>query len=139
MINDGVLKITKEEELKDYKFFCFNGRVEFFKIDFDRFIGHKANYYDRDMNLLPFGEAAYPPSPSKQLEMPQNFDQMIALAEKLSKGLPFLRVDFYNINGKIFFGELTFFPAGGMGKFEPEEWDYKLGNWIKLGTALKKA
>lgn len=119
-------------ELKDYKFFSFNGRVEFFKIDFDRFIDHKANYYDREKNLLPFGEAAFPPSSSKQLEMPQNLDQMIILAEQLSKDLPFLRVDFYNINTKIFFGELTFFPSSGMTRFEPEEWNYKLGMYLKL-------
>lgn len=104
----------------------------FFKIDFDRFIGHKANYYDREKNLLPFGEAAFPPSPSKQLEMPENLDKMITLAEQLSKGEPFLRVDFYNINGKIFFGELTFFPAAGFGTFTSEKWDLELGKLLSL-------
>ena len=119
-------------ELKDYKLFCFNGKVEFFKIDFDRFVGHKANYYDREKNLLPFGEVSSPPVPSKHLEIPDNLDQMFTLAEQLSKDIPFLRVDFYNINGKIYFGELTFFPASGMGKFEPEEWDNKLGEKLNL-------
>lgn len=121
-------------ELKDYKFFCFNGRVECFKVDFDRFISHKANYYDRNAKLLPFWEVVCPADHSKVFEKPKNFDKMIELAEILAKDIPFVRVDFYNIAGKILFGEITFFPAAGMGKFEPEEWDEKLGNMIKLPT-----
>lgn len=119
-------------ELKDYKFFCFNGRVEFFKIDFDRFVDHHANYYDRNGKLLPFGEADLPPVPDKKLEIPHNIQEMIVLAEKLSAGIPFLRVDLYNIDGKIYFGELTFFPASGMGRFAPSKYDYILGNYINL-------
>ena len=119
-------------ELKDYKFFCFNGRVEFFKIDFDRFVDHHANYYDRNGKLLPFGETDLPPVPDKILEMPHNIQKMTVLAEKLSAGIPFLRVDLYNIDGKIYFGELTFFPASGMGRFAPSKYDYILGNYINL-------
>lgn len=121
-------------ELKDYKFFCFNGRVECFKVDFDRFISHKANYYDRNANLLSFYELVCPSDYSKVFEKPQNFDKMIELAEKLAKNIPFVRMDLYNINGNIYFGEITFFPASGMGKFKPEEWDEKLGDMIKLPT-----
>lgn len=121
-------------ELKDYKFFCFNGRVECFKVDFDRFISHKANYYDRNAKLLPFWEVVCPADHSKVFDKPKNFDKMLELAEVLAKDIPFVRIDFYNINGKIYFGEITFFPAAGMGKFEPEEWDEKLGNMIKLPT-----
>lgn len=119
-------------ELKDYKFFCFNGRVECFKVDFDRFISHKANYYDRNAKLLPFWETVCPADHSKTFERPKNFDKMIELAELLAKDIPFVRIDFYNINGNIFFGEITFFPAAGMGRFEPKEWDKKLGSLIKL-------
>lgn len=119
-------------ELKDYKFFCFNGKVECFKVDFDRFTSHKANYYDRNAMLLPFWETAYPADHSKIFDKPKNFNKMIEYAEILSKDIPFVRIDFYNINGKIYFGEITFFPAAGMGKFEPEEWDYTLGNNLKL-------
>ena len=119
-------------ELKDYKFFCFNGVVKCLKVDYNRYIDHHANYYDRDMNLLPFGEVVCTPDFNHVIEKPKNLEKMIELAEKLSKGMPFLRVDFYNISGKIYFGELTFFPASGMGKFTSEEWDYTLGSWIKL-------
>ena len=119
-------------ELKDYKFFCFNGCVKCFKVDFDRFISHKANYYDRNANLLPFGEVDCPADHSKVFDKPKNFDKMIELAEVLANNIPFVRVDFYNINGKIYLGEITFFPAAGMGKFEPEEWDTVLGEFLKL-------
>lgn len=118
--------------LKDYKFFCFSGNVKFFKIDFDRFIDHHANYYNRDGKLLPFGEADLLPVPDKLLDIPQNLSEMIGIAERLSVGIPFLRVDLYNVDGKIYFGELTFFPASGLGRFVPHEYDCVLGDYIKL-------
>ena len=121
-----------DNELKDYKFFCFNGNPYCLKIDFERFIDHRANYYDTDMNLLPFGEACCMPDFNKELKRPKNFERMIDIVKKLSKDIPFARIDLYNSNGKIYFGEITFFPAGGMGKFVPNEWDYKLGCLIKL-------
>ena len=119
-------------ELKDYKFFCFNGQVRCFKVDFDRFKGHRANYYDRDANLLPFGEACFLPDYNRVFEKPKNYDQMIKIVEMLSQDIPFVRVDLYNSDGKIYFGEITFFPAAGMGKFDPEEWDVTLGEWISI-------
>lgn len=121
-----------DNELRDYKFFCFGGKVKCFKIDYDRFVEHRANYYDTKKELLPFGEEVCPPDFERKIDIPKNIDDMIALAEKLSEGHPFLRVDFYSVAGKIYFGELTFFPASGFGPFIPEEWDYKLGEWIKL-------
>ena len=119
-------------ELRDYKFFCFNGEPKCFKIDFGRIKEHHANYYDMDGILLPFGEDAFPPLPEKQLEIPNSIKKMSNLAKKLSSGFPFLRVDFYWANNQIFFGELTLYPASGFGKFTSAEWEYKLGNWLKL-------
>lgn len=119
-------------ELKDYKFFCFNGKVRFFKVDFNRYVEHHANYYSMSGELLPFGELAYPPLPDKRIDLPVNLNEMIGLAEILSKDLPFIRVDLYNVKGKIYFGELTFFPASGMGKFTIEEWDNKIGEYLDL-------
>lgn len=119
-------------DLYDYKFFCFNGRVKVFKIDFDRNKDHHANYYDREGRLLPFGELVCMPVPDKKLEIPRTRLKMIELAEKLANKHSFLRVDFYSINGKIYFGELTFYPASGMGKFVPEEWDGIMGSWLNL-------
>ena len=91
-----------------------------------------ANYYDKKGKLLEFGEQVCPPNFDKKLNMPKNLDLMIKLAEKLSKDTIFLRVDFYEIDGKVYFGELTFYPAAGFGKFIPEEWDEKMGEWINL-------
>ena len=119
-------------ELKDYKFFCFGGVVKCFKVDFNRFVEHHANYYDTNGNRLDFGEVDFPPDPNRVITLPNNLDQMIQYAEKLSSGIPFLRADFYNVDESVYFGELTFYPASGFGKIEPEEWDRILGQWIEL-------
>lgn len=120
------------EELKDYKFFCFNGRVEYFKIDFNRFVSHKANYYDRNAYLLPFEEVNCPADHTKIFDKPQNLNLMIELAECLAKDIPLVRIDFYDVAGRVYFGEITFYPASGLGQFKPVEWDYKLGSKINL-------
>lgn len=101
-----------------------------FKIDFGRFVEHHANYYSPQGELLPFGEKGLEPDPNHVEVMPENLDEMIRIAEKLSQSFKFLRVDFYNVKGRIYFGELTFYPAAGMGAFVPNEWDYKLGEWL---------
>lgn len=132
IIAEEFLEDKSTKELRDYKFFCFNGKVICFKIDFNRYTNHSANYYDRELFLLPFGEVVCPPVYNQLIEIPSNFDDMMRLAEILSKDIPFLRVDLYNSNGKIYLGELTFFPNAGFGKFEPDEWDEKLGEMIKL-------
>lgn len=126
--------IPGEEDLPDYKFFCFNGKVKCFKIDFNRQIDHHANYYDREGRLLPFGEADFPPQPDKVINMPNTITRMIELAEIIAKDQLFIRVDFYDHQGEILFGEMTFFPASGFGKFTSEEWNYKLGEWLSLPT-----
>ncbi len=120
-------------ELRDYKFFCFGGQCKCFKVDFDRFIEHHANYYNAKGSLLKFGEMGILPKFDKVIEMPKNLNKMIDLANELSRNTPFLRVDFYDIDGKVYFGELTFFPASGLIPFEPKEWDEILGSWIDLG------
>jgi hypothetical protein len=119
-------------ELKDYKFFCFNGKVKLFKLDYGRFSKHHANYYDLDWNLLPFCEKKCPSNKNKKFCKPKNFELMVAIAEKLSSDIPFLRVDLYNINGEIYFGELTFYPDSGMGTFIPRKWNTILGSYLKL-------
>ncbi len=116
--------------LVDYKFFCFNGEAKIFKIDFDRFVEHHANYYDLNGNILPFGEKNYPPKYDKQINMPVNLKEMIKYANLLSKNIPFVRIDFYEINKKLYFGEITFYPASGLCEFTDYGWDLKLGNWI---------
>lgn len=82
--------------------------------------------------MLPFGEKGLEPDPNHIEIMPENLEDMISLADFLSQDFKFLRVDLYNVHGLIYFGELTFYPAAGMGAFVPSEWDDKIGNWLRL-------
>ena len=120
-------------ELKDYKFFCFDGEVKALFIATDRGVEGeetKFDFFDADFNHLPFTNGH--PNANREIKKPLSFDEMKVLASKLSKGFPHLRVDFYDINGKIYFGELTFYHWSGLTPFVPEEWDYTFGSWIKL-------
>ena len=119
-------------ELRDYKFYCFNGVMKFVMINSDRNTDKptRADYFDRDFNWLDFtwGYSHAEVHPQK----PEQFEKMVAIAEWLSKELPHIRVDLYDCNGKIYFGELTFFDGSGFDKIEPLEWDYKIGEMLKL-------
>ena len=119
--------------LKDYKFFCFNGEVKALFIATDRGVKGtdvKFDFFDENFKHLPFkhGHENASITPPK----PEHFDEMKAIAEKLSKGMRHVRVDLYNINGKIYFGELTFYHHCGFVPFDPEEWDYTFGSWLSL-------
>ena len=126
------LEDEKTHELRDYKFFCFNGIVRCFKIDFNRFSNHRANYYSTDLELLSIGEKACPPDPSAKIDFPNNVSQMIEFATVLSHSIPFVRVDFYETNGEVYFGEMTFYPASGFGCFTDISSDYMLGQWLNI-------
>lgn len=120
-------------ELKDYKFFCFNGEPKAMFIATDRCFADvetKFDFFDMEFNHLPFTNGH--PFSDKPIKKPKGFDEMKELSARLSQGVPHLRVDFYDINGKIYFGELTFYHWSGMVPFKPEEWDYKFGEWIIL-------
>ena len=120
-------------ELKDYKWFCFNGEVKALFIATDRGNPNeetKFDFFDENFNHLPFTNGH--PNSQKEIKKPLGFDKMKELAATLSKNIPHVRVDFYDINGKIYFGEMTFYHWSGTKPFEPEEWDYKFGSWITL-------
>ena len=108
------------------------GKQDFFKIDFGRFVEHHANYYGLDRHLLPFGEVDLCPIPDAPIRIPGTISKRLTMAEKLSSGIPFLRVDFYDVDGRIFFGELTFYPASGMRRFTPDEYDGILGSYLDV-------
>ena len=123
---------NKDRELRDYKFFCFNGKVKYLFIATNR-QGEGDTYFDffdEKFNHLDItnGHPNAPEVPHK----PYNFDKMIQLANKLSKNIPHVRVDFYEVNNKIYFGEMTFYHWSGYVPFEPSEWDYKFGELIEL-------
>lgn len=117
------------DNLKDYKLYVFNGRVEYIHVDTDRFLNHKRCFFDRNWNLLniehkfPIEKGIIPP--------PISLDLMIRAAEKLGKDFDFVRVDLYDLDGKPRFGELTFAPESGGGVFKPSLWDHQFGKlWI---------
>ena len=118
--------------LLDYKFLCFDGKVRMLYVASERQskTGVKFDFFDENFNHLDMYQshpnALIPP------KKPLNFELMKELAEKLSEGIPHVRVDFYEVNGKVYFGEFTFFSLGGWGVFHPEEYDYLLGSYIQL-------
>lgn len=119
-------------ELRDYKFFCFDGRVKYLFIATERQSSGevKFNYFDADFDDI--GLVQQHPMSNKEIEKPKTFEEMIELASKLSKGLPEVRVDLYEVDGHIYFGEYTFFHHGGMVSFHPDKWDYIFGDNIQL-------
>ena len=118
-------------DLPDYKFFCFDGVVKALFVGTERSSGDvKFDYYDADFNHLDLIQVH--PMSGKDLEKPTNFGKMKEIASTLSKGIPHVRVDLYNVEGKIYFGELTFYHHGGIEPFHPEKWDYVFGSWLKL-------
>lgn len=132
IIAEKYMGTTKQKELIDYKFFCFNGTPRYMYIS-EGLINHstaKMSFVDMNYNLS-FSRNDYktferlPPKPI-------NFEKMQELAKSLSNGIPFIRVDFYEIEGKIYFGELTFYPGAGYIPFEPEEYDKILGDMLEL-------
>lgn len=125
-------EIGTEGELTDYKLMCFNGKVKCSFVCSERFSGSglKVTFFDTDWNIMPF-ERHYPQS-KNPLKKPKSYNTMVGLAEKLARDIPFARVDFYEVQGKIYFGEITFFPGSGLEEFTPSEWDEHLGKWIKL-------
>ena len=117
-------------ELKDYKFFCFNGKPKAMFIATDRGKDTKFDFFDTEFHHLPFTNGH--PNANRPIQKPQNYEEMLRIAGILSEGMPQVRVDLYNVNGKILFGEMKFFHGSGLMPFEPEEWDYKFGSWIEL-------
>lgn len=118
-------------ELRDYKFWCFDGKVKFVNVFTDRNKEMRIATMTRDWKVAKFINNEYPPIKEK-LDKPQNYECMVELAEFLSKEFSHVRMDFYNVDGKIYFGEYTFTPASGFQKFIPDEYDYKVGTYWDL-------
>lgn len=133
IICEKYMKDESEKELKDYKFMVFNGKVRCILVASNRYSveGVNMDFYDTDWNHLPFGRMDKKRNKGV-IEKPFNYDKMILFSEKLAKNIPFVRIDFYEINGKLYFGEMTFYPASGLEKFEPESYDLLLGSWLSL-------
>ena len=138
IIIEKYLEDKKYKELRDYKFFCFSGDVKIMFVASNRQKKGDTyfDFYDTNFNHLDIING-HPNSPNK-IEKPRNFDKMIYLSKVLSKGLKHVRVDFYEVDGKVYFGEMTFFDGSGFDKIEPEIWDYKLGNMLNIDQIYKR-
>lgn len=121
--------------LIDYKLMCFNGKVKCWFVCLNRSTqnGLNIDIYDVNWNLMPV-ERPNNPIYGYKIPKPKNFKKMMEFAEILSNKIPFIRVDFYEIKGRLYFGELTFYPTSGYEDFKPKSYNYIFGNWIRLPT-----
>lgn len=133
IIAEKYMEDSNSKELRDYKFYCFNGVPHYIYVS--RNLSNHAlgqiSFYDMNFEPAPFGRTDFKPI-SDKIMPPINLKLMEEYAKILSSGHRFLRVDFYEVDGKIYFGELTFYPTAGYMHFDPEEWDKKLGDLIVL-------
>lgn len=133
ILAETYMEDEKTKELRDYKFFCFDGEAKALFIATERQKAGeevKFDFFDMEFNHLDFRQGH--PNANVVPEKPKTFDKMRELAEIVSKNIPQIRVDFYEVDGKIYFGEMTFFHHNGMVPFDPPVWDETFGNWIKL-------
>lgn len=122
---------TNLGELQDYKFLCFDGKPCFCWVDLGRYSKHTRTVFDMNWKLQPWTQASYGIA-NYDIPMPKNFDMMIDIANILSRGFSHVRVDLYNIDGKIYFGEMTFTNGSGLDPIIPKEYDKVLGDYWKL-------
>jgi len=116
-----------------YQFFCFRQGDEqtiLVQVDFEELTNHRRDYYDLDWKRLPFTSRV--PNSEREAPRPDRLEDMLEMVRRLSEDFPFVRVDLYLVEDRIYFGELTFTSGGGMSSFEPEEWDRRLGDLIEL-------
>ena len=121
--------------LIDYKFFCFHGKPRLLYVSkgLEDHRTARISFTDMEGRVMPFHRRDYQPF-AQNIVLPQNFEEMCKIAERLAREIdcPFVRVDLYSVNENVFFSEITFTPCGGTIPFEPDEWDMKLGEWLKL-------
>ncbi len=132
IVVEKFLKDDEENSLIDYKFYCFNGTPKFLEVHLDRADNHKRGFFDFDFKPLPYRYVSLEKSISSAIKKPTNLEEMIKFAEILSGNFPFVRVDFYSIQGKTIFGEMTFYPSDGRKDFIPDEYNKIIGDYIIL-------
>ena len=132
LIAEKFLKDNEENSLIDYKFYCFSGEAKFLEIHLDRADSHKRAFYDFDFKPLPYRYVSLEKSISREVKRPTNFEEMIKLSEVLAANFPYVRVDFYSIEDKTIFGEMTFYPSDGRKDMIPDEYNKIIGDYIKL-------
>jgi len=119
----------KNRELRDYKFWCWYGNPKFVQVDINRFTKNmRRNFYDTSWNKLPFSKLYT--RTTKTIKQPKNFEKMIKIVEDLSANFTHVLIDLYNVNGKIYFGEITFIPGSGLNSFKPDKYNYLIGQYF---------
>jgi len=126
---------TQKDSLNDYKFLCFNGEPKVLWVDVDRDTNHKRAFYDMDWNMLDV--TSNRTKSDEPIPKPYGFERMTEIARDIAKDFPFVRVDFYSVNEKIYIGELTFYPWSGCVKFTPDSYDFELGSYFTLPPVTK--
>lgn len=121
----------ESEDLRDYKFYCFNGVPKVLLVASNRSTTHNFNYFDMDFCPLQI-ESRYGAPSSDIITPPDGWDEMVRLVRKLSAGIPHVRVDMYDVNGKVYFGEMTFYDSSGFDDMNSDEWNTRFGDWITL-------
>lgn len=130
---EQLLETDPNGDLPDFKFYCFNGNPEYCQVIQNRSTSETIDFYDMKWKRQEFwGLNVKTKKSSTDMPCPKNFELMKDLALQLSKDMPFVRVDLYNVDGKVYFGELTFFPASGFGRFTPDKYNVLIGNKLKL-------
>lgn len=123
-----------KKDLTDYKFFCFNGEPKLCQVISNRSTNETIDFYDMDWNrqigLVGLNDGVH--NSKVEQKCPNSYEKMKLFAQVISKGKKFSRIDFYDINGNCYFGEITFYPNSGYGSFRPHEWNNIIGGWIDL-------
>ena len=139
IIAEQYMEDAATKELRDYKFFCFDGEPKALFVATERQVpGEEVKFDFFDMNYNHIDMRNGHENAKVLPQRPQQFELMKELAKKLAKDIPHVRVDFYEVNGEVYFGEMTFFHFSGLVPFEPEEWDYTFGEWIRLPDEVEK-
>lgn len=133
IIAEKFIEIPGKKDLTDYKVFCFNGEPRYIQVIQDRNTNETIDFFDTEWNHQEFiGLNPKVKNATKIPDCPHNFNEMLSIARKLSEGIPFVRVDLYQTQEECLFGEMTFYPASGFGRFTPDSWNLMIGNLIKL-------
>lgn len=125
---------NQKDGLTDYKFYCFHGEPKYCQVIKDRSAGGTIDFFDTDWNHMEFTGLQNLPNSQTPIPRPEKLEEMLDISKKLSEPFPFVRVDLYYVNKKIYFGELTFFPKSGFGSFYPPKWNKKIGDLLELPT-----